>query len=176
MIRDERIDLQFSVTLSLGSNLGDREAEIRDAVRQIDTLEGVRVVAASTLVESTAVTPDGVDLSAPPYLNAVIAVRTAMPPRALLNELQAIERRHGRVRDERWADRTLDIDIVAYGGLVRRENDLTLPHPRAHERGFVLRPWLQIDADATLPGCGRIDVLPAASDDDVRPYESEALL
>jgi 7,8-dihydro-6-hydroxymethylpterin-pyrophosphokinase len=80
----------------------------------------------------------------------------------LLGFLQAIEQRHGRVREERWGDRTLDLDLISYGDVVSDDPRLTLPHPRAAERDFVLVPWLEVDRDAELPGVGRIADLPAA--------------
>jgi 2-amino-4-hydroxy-6-hydroxymethyldihydropteridine diphosphokinase len=160
--------------LSLGSNLGDREQNIRDAVAEIAALPEVSVRASSGLVETPAVKPSGVDPSAPAYLNAVVAVVTSLSPTALLAALTRIELDHGRVRNERWGDRTLDIDIVTYGAHQQWDVTLTLPHPRARERAFVLVPWLQIDPDATLPGLGRVDGLPAAAED-VRRYPAEAL-
>lgn len=142
--------------LSLGSNLGDRELTVRRAVRDIAGLDGVVVVAASGLVETAAVKPEGVDERAPAYLNAVVAIRTTLQPHDLLTAVNGIEAAHGRVREVRWGDRTLDIDIVAFGGLELDTPELTLPHPRAAERSFVLAPWLQVDPDAMIPGAGRV--------------------
>jgi 2-amino-4-hydroxy-6-hydroxymethyldihydropteridine diphosphokinase len=160
--------------LSLGSNLGDRERNIRAAVGDIAAVPGVSIRASSGLVETDAVKPNGVDRSAPSYLNAVLEVETSLRPDALLAALAAIETEHGRVREERWGDRTLDIDIVVFGSLKQNDPELTLPHPRAAERGFVLVPWLEINRDAILPGIGRIDGLPEAAAD-VRRYPAEAL-
>lgn len=161
--------------LSLGSNLGDREATIRRAVRDIAALPDVVVVAASGLVETPALKPEGVDADAPAYLNAAVAVRTALEPEALLSALNGIERDHGRVREVRWGDRTLDIDIVAMGALQLRSETLTVPHPRAADRAFVLAPWLEIEPDAVLPGRGRVDALLAATGETPTPYPAEAL-
>jgi 2-amino-4-hydroxy-6-hydroxymethyldihydropteridine diphosphokinase len=83
-------------------------------------------------------------------------VRTSLPPRKLLGLLNDLEREHGRVRGERWGDRTLDLDIIDYAGRQSSSEDLTLPHPRAHERTFVLRPWVEVAPEAELPGRGRI--------------------
>ncbi|GAB3604602.1 hypothetical protein GCM10027413_00110 [Conyzicola nivalis] len=174
-IRQQRLRVELPAVLSLGSNLGDREATIREAVADIARLDGVKVVAASSLVESAAVKLDGVDEAAPAYLNAVVAIRTALDPESLLAELNRIEHDHGRVREERWGDRTLDIDIVDLGGLRVATERLTLPHPRAGERGFVLVPWLEIDPGATLGDQGCIDRLPAAADT-VHPYPARPLL
>jgi 2-amino-4-hydroxy-6-hydroxymethyldihydropteridine diphosphokinase len=84
-------------------------------------------------------------------------VTTRLAPTVLLSYLHAIEARHGRERRERWGDRTLDLDLIAYGDVRTDTATLTLPHPRAAERDFVLAPWLSIDADAFLPGVGRVD-------------------
>ncbi len=144
-----------SAVLAFGSNLGDREATILAALAALAS-HGVRVTAVSTLVESVAVKPEGEDEAAPRYLNGVALVRTALGPRALLGAVSAIETDLGRVRTERWGDRTIDIDIVAYGDLVVNDPDLVIPHPRAALRTFVLAPWLELDPAAVLPGSGRI--------------------
>ena len=138
--------------LALGSNLGDRRATMLEAVRRIADIAGVELVAASSLHESAAVKPEGVDPSAPAYLNGVVIVDTALAPEALLDAVNHIEEDLGRVRAERWADRTLDIDIIEFAGEPRSTERLTLPHPRAAERSFVLAPWLEIDPDAELKG------------------------
>ena len=149
--------------LAVGSNLGDREASIRAGLAALP-FHGVTVTAVSTLIESVAVKPEGEDESAPRYLNGVALVRTALAPRELLRVVQSIESEFGRVRAERWGDRTLDIDIVAYGSLVLETDDLVIPHPRAAERSFVLAPWLEVDPRAELPGAGPVawllDALP----------------
>jgi 2-amino-4-hydroxy-6-hydroxymethyldihydropteridine diphosphokinase len=95
----------------------------------------------------------------PDYLNAVLAVRTALDPRALLAATQGIEADFGRVRAERFGPRTLDIDIISYDGEVSDDPVLTLPHPRAHERAFVLAPWHDVDPAASLPGRGPVAAL-----------------
>ncbi len=148
--------LTLPAILSLGSNLGDREATIRAALDDIASADGIRLLAVSSLIETAALKPDGVDESAPAYLNAAASVSTTLEPSALLATLNAIEAKHGRIRAERWGDRTLDIDIVAIDGLEIVTEELTVPHPRAHERDFVLAPWLELDADAELPGKGRV--------------------
>jgi 2-amino-4-hydroxy-6-hydroxymethyldihydropteridine diphosphokinase len=175
-LREQRLRVELPAVLALGSNLGDREQTLRQAVADIAAVPGVRVTAASGIVETDAVKPDGIDADAPTYLNAVVAVRTTLDPEALLAAVGAIENRHGRVRDERWGDRTLDIDIVDFGGLRVQTDDLTIPHPRAAERGFVLVPWLEIEPQASLLERGRIDELPAAHAADVRPYPARPLL
>lgn len=145
--------------IALGSNLGDREATLRAAALNVAATSSLNLVAASGLFETPALTLDGVDRTAPAYLNAVVIVETSLAPIVLLERLNRIEDAHGRVREVRWGDRTLDLDLVTYGELALSTARLTLPHPRAHERDFVLVPWLQADPDATLPGFGRVDEL-----------------
>jgi 2-amino-4-hydroxy-6-hydroxymethyldihydropteridine diphosphokinase len=175
-LRQQRLRVELPAVLSLGSNLGDREATIRDAIADIARIDGVTVLAASGLVESAAVKLDGVDESAPAYLNAVVTVRTSLDPEDLLAALNTIEHEHGRVRVERWGDRTLDIDIVDFGGLRVDNERLTLPHPRASDRSFVVVPWLQVEPHATLLAHGRVAELAAAAGDDVHPYPARPLL
>ena len=138
--------------IAFGSNLGDRAATILAAARGIAELEGVELTAMSTLHETPALKPHGVDLDAPGYLNAVGVVETSVAPEALLTALRGIEQQHGRVREERWGDRTLDLDIIDIEGVTLESPTLTLPHPRAHERTFVLAPWLEVEPDAVLDG------------------------
>ncbi|MGV8886388.1 MAG: 2-amino-4-hydroxy-6-hydroxymethyldihydropteridine diphosphokinase [Microbacteriaceae bacterium] len=175
MIRQERLRVELPVVLSLGSNLGDRGATLRDAVVALGAVDGVRVVAASGLVETPALKPHGVDDEAPAYLNAAVALRTRLSPDQLLDAIGVIEREHGRVREERWGDRTLDIDIVAWGGLRVQSDRLTIPHPRAASRAFVLEPWLQIEPEAELDGVLVRDLL-AATGDTVTAFAAEPLL
>jgi 2-amino-4-hydroxy-6-hydroxymethyldihydropteridine diphosphokinase len=175
MIREQRLRVEHTAVLALGSNLGDREETIRAGIRDIAALPGVILTGASGLVETPALKPDGVDTDAPAYLNAVVTVRTALDPHDLLRAVNGIERAHGRVRSVRWGDRTLDIDVIDFGGLVVESDDLTVPHPRAGERAFVLAPWLQVQPDAALPGLGRIDALLAATGETPLAYPAEPL-
>jgi 2-amino-4-hydroxy-6-hydroxymethyldihydropteridine diphosphokinase len=145
--------------VALGANLGDRAGTLEAALGELQRLPLVDEVRASGAVETVAEKPEGPDAAAPAYLNAVALVATRLAPSVLLTFLQAIEIRHGRERRERWGDRTLDLDLIAYGDVVSRDAVLTLPHPRAAEREFVLVPWLSIDPDAELPGAGRVDAL-----------------
>jgi len=145
--------------LALGSNLGDRGATIVQAVTRLAQADGVEVTAASTLVETVALTPSGPDASAPSYLNGVVLIETTLQPERLLELANSIETDLGRVRGERWADRTLDIDLVDVEGIALESERLTLPHPRAAERSFVLAPWLEVDADAVLNGSRVSDLL-----------------
>ena len=145
--------------VALGANLGDRAATLEAALAELGRLPLVDEVRASAPIESVALRVDGPDADAPAYLNAVALVTTRLAPSVLFTFLQAIEARHGRERHERWGDRTLDLDLIAYGDVVSRDALLTLPHPRAAERDFVLAPWLSLDPDAELPGRGRVDAL-----------------
>ena len=154
--------IEADAVIAVGSNLGDRTAMFNAAVRALAEADGIEVTAISTPIESVAVRPDGDDGDAPAYLNAIVLVRTRLAPHALLSLLHDIENDNGRVRDERWGDRTLDLDLIDYAGMQLSTADLTLPHPRAHERTFVLGPWAEIAPDAELPGHGRIAYLLAA--------------
>ncbi len=115
----------------------------------------------SALYESFAMTAKGIDEAEPKYLNGVIEVSTSLKPKKLLAYLNEVENRFGRVRLERWAARTLDIDIISYGAELVETKSLIIPHPRAHERAFVLVPWSQMDPEAVLPGHGKVADLAA---------------
>lgn len=155
--------------IALGANLGDRGSTLRAAAAAIAALPGVRPVASSREVESVALTLDGLDTTKPRYRNAVVVVDTELDPQGLLDALHGIEDANGRTREVRWGDRTLDLDLVAYGDERIDTATLTVPHPRAHERAFVLGPWADADPDAVLPGVGRVaDLLAALGDDTER--------
>ncbi|ROQ37203.1 2-amino-4-hydroxy-6-hydroxymethyldihydropteridine diphosphokinase [Frondihabitans sp. PhB188] len=162
--------------IALGSNLGHSDAILRAAVKEIGFVDGTRVVAASAPVESVALTIDGLDESKPLYLNGAAIVETSLEPLALLDELNRIEDELGRVRLERWGDRTLDLDLVVFGDVELDTPRLTLPHPRAHERSFVLEPWAQIQPDAVLPGHGPIASLLARLEDAVAHVDGATVL
>ncbi|MDQ1130191.1 2-amino-4-hydroxy-6-hydroxymethyldihydropteridine diphosphokinase [Microbacterium sp. SORGH_AS_0888] len=148
-----------TAVVAFGANLGDRAATIEAAAAELRALPLVDDVRLAPAVSSVAVKPDGPDVEAPGYLNTVALVRTRLAPSVLLACLHEIERRHGRVRVERWGDRTLDLDLIAYGEVRSTEPALVLPHPHAAERDFVLRPWLALDPEAELPGSGRVSRL-----------------
>jgi 2-amino-4-hydroxy-6-hydroxymethyldihydropteridine diphosphokinase len=150
--------------VALGTNQGDRESVLADARADLRATEGVVVIAQSSVVETVALTESGYDSAEPQYLNQVVVIHTAWPAKDLLDRLHDIEQRHGRVRDGvRYAPRTLDLDLIVWGELVGTNPELTLPHPRAHERRFVLEPWLEIEPDAVFPGRGLVrDLLPGA--------------
>lgn len=147
--------------VALGANLGDRHGTIRTAAERIARLPLVSDVRLSGLFETVALRLDGPDPDAPGYVNAVALVTTRLAPEILLGMLHAIEDENGRERRERWGDRTLDLDLIAYADVVSDEPRLRLPHPRAAERLFVLEPWLDVDPDAQLPGSGRVSDLVA---------------
>ena len=140
------------VVIALGANLGAVQATLEAAVRALADVDGLQITAVSDLFESDPV--GGPDQ--PVYLNAVVLARTRLAAFALLTELHAIEADRGRVRETRWGARTLDLDLIQYGDpesgseLVSQDPELMLPHPRAHERAFVLAPWLALDAEAQL--------------------------
>jgi 2-amino-4-hydroxy-6-hydroxymethyldihydropteridine diphosphokinase len=146
--------------LSVGSNLGDRLGTLQGCVQAIARLPDTDVLAISPVYETAPV--DGP--AQPDYLNAVLVIRTGLPPGDLLQAAQHIEAAFGRVRAGRFGPRTLDIDIIDYAGQVSGDPALTLPHPRAHERAFVLAPWHDIDPGAELPGRGTVTGLLAGLD------------
>jgi 2-amino-4-hydroxy-6-hydroxymethyldihydropteridine diphosphokinase len=146
--------------LSLGANLGDRAGALRGA---LTALAGDGLVARSTLYE----TPPWGPVEQPPYLNAIAIVRGPRDARGWLDRARELESAAGRSRDVRWGARTLDVDVVTVTAddgapVLCDDPELTLPHPRAHERAFVLVPWLTLDPGAELPGHGRVADLVAA--------------
>ena len=160
--------------IALGANLGDRASTLAVAADALGQLPHTTLVALSSLYESAAVKPHGVDLSAPEYLNAVALIDTDLSADELLAAIAELEIAFGRVRHERWGDRTLDLDIIVYGSVEQADDHLTLPHPRAHERSFVLVPWLEVDPLAELPR-GSVASLAGALAHEVRPYQAEAV-
>ncbi len=152
--------------LSLGANLGDRAGALRTAVQ---ALRDDGLVARSTLYE----TPPWGPVEQPPYLNAVVVLRGDRDAAGWLARAHELEQAAGRTREVRFGPRTLDVDVVTVtaddGSPVLSDDPaLTLPHPRAHERAFVLVPWLSLDPNAVLPGRGRVaDLVAALPADDV---------
>ncbi|MFD3662027.1 2-amino-4-hydroxy-6-hydroxymethyldihydropteridine diphosphokinase [Streptomyces sp. NPDC058659] len=146
--------------LALGANLGNRLETLQGAVDALADTPGLRVKAVSPVYETE---PWGVEPgSQPSYFNAVTLVKTTLPPSSLLERAHAVEEAFHRVREERWGARTIDVDIIAYADVVSDDPVLTLPHPRAHERAFVLAPWHDVDPEAQLPGRGPVAALLAA--------------
>ncbi len=133
--------------VALGSNLGDRAGHLLGAVAALARRPKVRLAGLSRIYETVPVGPAGQG----PYLNAVLAVETELGPLELLEVLLAIERAHGRVRRERWGPRTLDLDLLDFGGRVLERPGLSLPHPRLHERAFVLVPLAEVAPDWRHP-------------------------
>jgi 2-amino-4-hydroxy-6-hydroxymethyldihydropteridine diphosphokinase len=154
------------VVLAVGSNLGDRLGTLQGCVQAIGGLPDTDVLAISPVYETAPVGGP----AQPDYLNAVLIASTGLGPLDLLTAAQGIEAGFGRVRTrgargaERFGPRTLDIDIISYAEEVSDDPVLTLPHPRAHERAFVLVPWHDIDAGASLPGRGPVAALLAGLD------------
>ncbi len=134
--------------LSLGSNLGDREAYLRGAVSGMKSTPGINVVAESSLVE----TPPWGITAQPAFLNSCVAVQTELSPLELLAVLQQLEIASGRVRTKKWGPRTLDIDILCYDEVTMNTPELTLPHPYMTEREFVLAPLVQIAQNLLIKG------------------------
>jgi 2-amino-4-hydroxy-6-hydroxymethyldihydropteridine diphosphokinase len=148
------------VVLSLGSNLGRRIDYLQGALDALFDAPGLTFVAVSPVYETDPV--GGPEQDA--YLNAVVIAESALSPRVLLDRAHSIEKAFGRERLERWGPRTLDVDLIMVGGVMSDDPELTLPHPRAHERAFVLIPWAQADPAADLPGHGPVSALLAGLD------------
>jgi 2-amino-4-hydroxy-6-hydroxymethyldihydropteridine diphosphokinase len=141
--------------ISLGSNIGNRQETLQGAIDALEDTPGVRVKHVSPVYETE---PWGVDPAGQPnYYNAVVLIKTTLPPSSLLERGHAIEEAFGRTRTgERWGSRTLDFDIVAYQDVTSVDPVLTLPHPYAHQRAFVLAPWYDVDPSAVLSGHGPV--------------------
>jgi 2-amino-4-hydroxy-6-hydroxymethyldihydropteridine diphosphokinase len=138
--------------VGLGANLGDRLANLQRAVDLLAEVPGVAVVRSSRVYETEPV--GGPDQ--PEYLNAVVEIRTDLSANGVLEACLGVEARMGRVRTERWGPRPIDLDILTYDDRTIDEPDLVVPHPRMHERGFVLVPLAELDTDPMLPGGRRL--------------------
>jgi 2-amino-4-hydroxy-6-hydroxymethyldihydropteridine diphosphokinase len=151
--------------VGLGANLGDPLATLRSAACALAAHEGVLACHASGAYRSAPLQAEG-----PSFVNAVLALDTTLTPEALLALLQSIEQAHGRERPYRNAPRTLDLDLLLHGDERRDTPALTLPHPRLHERAFVLRPLLELAPDVRLPALGALrDHLPTVADQAIEP-------
>ncbi|MBX3604985.1 MAG: 2-amino-4-hydroxy-6-hydroxymethyldihydropteridine diphosphokinase [Piscinibacter sp.] len=140
--------------IGLGANLGDARAAIEAALQALRALPDSTLLRRSSLYRSAPI-----DSSGPDYLNAVAELETALAPHDLLARLQAIEQDHGRERPYRNAPRTLDLDLLLVDDRVLATDDLVLPHPRLHERAFVLAPLAELAPALAVPGHGQVDAL-----------------
>lgn len=146
--------------IGIGANLGDAQGAVQAAFGALAALPGTELLRRSAIYRTAPI-----DSSGPDYLNAVAELRTALAPLDLLHRLQAIELAHGRERPYRNAPRTLDLDLLLHGDAVQSDPELTLPHPRAHQRAFVLRPLAELSPDLLIPGRGTVaELLPAVAD------------
>jgi 2-amino-4-hydroxy-6-hydroxymethyldihydropteridine diphosphokinase len=143
----------MKAVISIGANIGEPKANLDLA---IDLLrEATEVLAVSSYLQTK---PIG-GPEQPDYLNAVVIIESELPAKDLLALLNGIETAMGRTREVHWGPRVIDLDLIQYGGLLVKDEKLTLPHPRAHERRFVLAPWFEIDPEAVLLTHGRISDL-----------------
>jgi 2-amino-4-hydroxy-6-hydroxymethyldihydropteridine diphosphokinase len=141
-----------AVVIALGSNLGDRLGHLQAAVDSLAATSGLRVTAVSPVYQTDPVGGP----EQPDYYNAVVLADTTLPPAGVLAAAHAAESARQRTREVRWGPRTLDVDIISYGDVTSDDPVLTLPHPRAHQRAFVLVPWHDVDPAAELPGHGPV--------------------
>ena len=143
----------MKAVVALGANIGNPEAQMDIAIALLK--ESTEVIAVSTYFQTKPVGGP----EQPDYLNAVCILESELPALELLSLLHGIEKSLGRERIEHWGPRTIDLDLIQYGSLLSSADELTLPHPRAHERRFVLEPWAQIEPDAILLTHGRVSDL-----------------
>ena len=143
----------MKAVIALGANIGDPKAQMDLAVAMLH--EATEVISVSEYFSTKPVS----DIEQPDYLNAVCIVESELPALDLLLLLHGIEKALGRERLEKWGPRTIDLDLIQYGSLLSSADELTLPHPRAHERRFVLEPWASIDPEAILLTHGKISEL-----------------
>ena len=151
---DDAVRVAEDAFIGLGSNLGDRVAELDRAFEEIARLPATTLIARSSYYASAPLDAPGED-----YVNAVAHVRTSLSPLDLLHALQAIERAHGRERPFARAPRTLDLDLLLFGARTMHTPELALPHPRLAERAFVLVPLAEIAPGLDIPGSGRVEAL-----------------
>jgi len=143
----------MKAVIALGANIGDPKAQMDLAVAMLR--EATEVISVSEYFSTKPVS----DIEQPDYLNAVCLVESELPALDLLSLLHGIEKALGRERLEKWGPRTIDLDLIQYGSLLSSADELKLPHPRAHERRFVLEPWVSIDPEAILLTHGKISEL-----------------
>jgi 2-amino-4-hydroxy-6-hydroxymethyldihydropteridine diphosphokinase len=143
----------MKAVIALGANIGDPKEQMAIAIALL--CESLDVIAVSTVISTAPVGGP----AQPDYLNAVCIAESDLPAADLLALLHGIEKSLGRVREEKWGPRTIDLDLIQYGTILSSADELTLPHPRAHERRFVLEPWYEIEPDAILLTHGKISEL-----------------
>ena len=143
----------MKVVIALGSNLGDRADSLNRAINLLK--EYVKDHKVSSFLETEPVS----DIPQPKYLNAVMIGNTVLMPQELLEKMQKIESELGRIREKKWDARTIDLDLIIYGNQFINSEKLVVPHPLAHKRDFVLKPWFEIDPDGEIPGVGAIKLL-----------------
>jgi 2-amino-4-hydroxy-6-hydroxymethyldihydropteridine diphosphokinase len=141
--------------VGIGSNLGDRETNLSRAIDLLSAEDGIEVVAVSEIRETEPVGP----VEQGPFLNGALQVETSLPPGELLERLFSVESRLGRVRNERWGARTIDLDLLLYGDEKLDQPGLSVPHPRLHERRFALEPLVDLDPALEIPEFGPISTL-----------------
>lgn len=154
-----RLNVKTKAVLALGSNLGNRRRWLILALAHLSKVKEIELVDLSAIYESKALTLAGVDSTKPKYLNCVAEIETELKPEQLLQVTQGIEKLLGRKKRERWGDRNIDIDIISFGKTHFRSSNLTIPHPQADKRAFVIVPWYFMDENAELPGFGKIEKL-----------------
>ncbi len=138
------------VFIGLGSNLENPSEQIRTAVKDMRQMPETSLVACSSLYKSPPMGPQ----DQPDYINAVVELKTELGPHQLLDHLQKIEQQHGRTRKRHWGERTLDLDVLVYGGQELNDERLTVPHPGVAERAFVIYPLAELDKQLMIPGLG----------------------
>ena len=143
----------MKAVIALGANIGDPKAQMDLAVAMLR--EATEVISVSKYFSTKPVS----DIEQPDYLNAICIAESDLPALDLLAVLHGIEKTLGRDRLEKWGPRTIDLDLIQYGSLLSAADELTLPHPRAHERRFVLEPWISIDPEAILLTHGKVSEL-----------------
>jgi len=143
----------MKVVIALGSNLGDRADSLNRAITLLK--EYVKDHKVSSFLETEPVS----DIAQPKYLNAVMIGNTVLMPQELLEKMQKIESELGRIREKKWDARTIDLDLIIYGNQFINSENLVVPHPLAHKRDFVLKPWFEIDPHGEIPGVGAIKLL-----------------
>ena len=154
--------------VALGANLGDAEGSLRAVMRELSTLPGMRLLKSSSLYRTA---PVGLK-DQPDFINAAVALETELDAQALLRELFSIEQRFGRQRSIPNAPRTLDLDLLLHGDTTSEDSALTLPHPRMHERAFVLAPLAEIAPGLNVPGKGNVaDLLAQCADQQIQRME-----